>query len=191
MSVVLVPAVVHYGERQWARSTFLRHDGTPLARAAIVAYHCEGDGCSPPASATTDAGGRYDLRLLTDNNNSCRLLLPSMATPGARFDAFWVSAARRQTYVAVRAQAVAAVRRGRSFVVSATVLPGGGQVALQRLVGRTWRTTTSTTVSFTGAARLVGSSTVLGNQYFRLRAHGPADILPTTSRYFVVLGTRR
>ena len=82
-----------------------------------------------------------------------------------------------------------AVRAGRTLTVRAITYPGyGASTALERLVGRHWRTVATAPVRASGAAFLTTIS-VLGPQYFRVRAYG--GMAPTTSRPFVVIGTRR
>jgi len=186
----LVPSVVPYGGRQWVQYTFRRSDGTPLV-GRYVSW-CYGESCfyswwAPRAS--TDSHGRAAVRLPIGEWVEAAMVLPSTSRPGSWNQVFEDAPDRYEYFRDVTPSAKRAVRAGRTLTVRAITYPGyGASTALERLVGRHWRTVATAPVRASGAAFLTTIS-VLGPQYFRVRAYG--GMAPTTSRPFVVIGTRR
>ena len=189
-SVTMLPRLVRYGDRQWARYTFRHSDGTPLVGAQVVVNLYYGDCCGGGPTYTTDALGQVVVRLPVDATVDVSLRLPSTAQPGSLFSEFELSPERNQVYRQVTALAHSTACVGRLFRVQATVRPTLGRVDLQRLVGRTWRTMRTAVVGSPRPVVLHGLSTTRGPQYFRLRAWGLDGVRTSTSKVFVVRGVR-
>jgi hypothetical protein len=183
---------VPYGARQWARYTVRRSDGRPLVGPYLLVHYCVDGVCRTPVRVSLDRHGQATVRLYSTSSTWCSLVLPSTALPGQEFEAWYLVGTRAQTCTTVSAVAPAAVRHGRAFTVRATVLPSTDSVVdLQRLVGHTWKPDGRGWPGTGGRATISDVSTVLGPQYFRLRASGGPEMVPTTSRPFVVIGSMR
>jgi hypothetical protein len=203
-----IPAVVPYGARQWVQYTFRTSTGRPLAGQPIrYDSSCPYQVIAVPAAPSysllrTDSLGRVTVRAY-QGGGSCVYFWSRATTsppPGAALLGLYFPD-RSQSYTTVTATpSASAVRLGRPIVVKGVVLPrtGPDRVALQRLVGRTWRTLSSLALptsgppsTWTGRFTLPTTSTVLGPQYLRVVVSGGYAMAPTPSRILVVTGTRR
>jgi len=191
--MTLVPSVVAYGARQWARFTLLTSTGSPLVgRYVFVGRGSACAGVSPTPNAFTDAHGRLAVRLQPGAGQSCvRVMLPSTSSAGALATVVTVSPHRYEHYQVMRASGPAAVKVGTTILISGRVFPKVGLIALQRLVGRTWKTVSTSAVRPVGLYTATTRSTRIGRQYLRVVVRNQYnDYAPTFSRVTLVLGTR-
>ena len=75
-----------------------------------------------------------------------RVMLPSTSSAGALATVVTVSPHRYEHYQVMRASGPAAVKVGTTILISGRVFPKVGLIALQRLVGRTWKTVSTSAV---------------------------------------------
>jgi hypothetical protein len=84
------------------------------------------------------------------------------------------------------------VRIGRAVTVNGTVSPNlRTPVALQRLVGHTWRTVATATVRASGHVTFTYVATARGATYLRIRALPYLVLIASTSRPMTLTAVRR
>jgi hypothetical protein len=189
------PAAVLPGARQRVTVRYTNARGTPLANRGVSwGYDTEcGFNGTGIGILRLDAGGRVTVE---PDRVACLILLqpPSpwvtTTTTTVRFD--WVP--HRYRFRVVRA-----VPAARTFPVGSVarvatyVAPSGGRSALQVMVGRTWRTVSSSPQTsyevWTYVPANVRTSVVVGRHLYRVVASNPGgSMAPTASATFAMTG---
>jgi hypothetical protein len=150
----------------------------------------------------TDTSGRLVRRLTLTDSRSLIADMP-MSTPG--FGDFWASYSTLSAPVLVQpvlsaAASAASVRHGTTTSVDghavASALPywwyyasPSIEIDLQRLVGRHWRTVSRGVVRSNGRFTLLATPPE-GRNYYRVSLPAQENLAATTSRTFVIRGTR-
>jgi hypothetical protein len=191
-----VPAVVPYLGRQWLVATYRDGYGKPLARYPIV--YGQDDQYEPPGKSVmlTDSTGRLTVRVVHRGIQGLYFANPGTLSRPSTLLAFYRLAGPMYFKSVTASVTPTVVRLGRAVTVTGTVAPNSrAPVALQRLVGRTWRDVSLGVQRPSGHVTFTYVSTTLGPVYLRIIARQPPAtiefLVPTPSHTMVITVVRR
>ena len=190
------PAVAKYGARQWVTATYTDGYGQPLRSYPIV--YGDDNMCGVDFDGnrqlSTDTHGQVTVRIAHGLLQCLYFAYPGRlpwSPTTVMFAQYWVAGPMYYRSVSA-ALSTSVVRVGRAVTVKGTVSPNWqAPVALQRLVGRTWRTVATAHVRASGHVTFTYVPTSRGTTYLRIRALPYLVLVATTSRPMTLTAVRR